>query len=309
MRSTKTLFADPSDTTRPTTRTSDAPATGKGRARLSGPKETDATNAVDSILTLLSSDGASIVLGLIGITVCLVNRIIHIDDYDALATTVSGGADAVGRQSRADLLAVFASGAILLNGVSKLDVTSALAESVVLEGTELDNPQIYWDASSSLEQIESTKSEIEWALESVLNATPAKTAVIVVNDGIGWAPVAISGIVPGDESLRTAIPDGRSTPILDRFFSTASGGGSAKESYLPTLQALPGRVEFTYLPSNTQEVLILPMCTSTGESAAASDVGTAAVLVLGSDTAKSFTPRDVAWAQVLASRVGEELFA
>lgn len=122
----------------------------------------------------------------------------------------------------------------------------------------------------------------------LLDATPAKTAVIMANANGSWKPVAVSGIVPVEESLRTALPEGRTTPILDRF----RGGGSSKESYLPTLQALPGRVEFTYLPPNTQEALILPMSSSS-------------VLVLGSDTAKSCAPRDVAWAQVIASRVGQ----
>ena len=273
----------------------DRPTTGKGTARLSGPKETGATGVVDSVLTLLSSDGASIVLGFVGISICLFNRLIHLDDYDALTSSVAEGADALGRQARADLLAVFASGAILLNGVSKLDVTSALAESVVLDGVELDRTSINWEALKETSIIlseqsdnDSVQAEIEWALESVLDATPAKTAVIMANADGSWKPVAVSGIVPVEESLRRALPEGRTTPILDRF----RGGGSTKESYLPTLQALPGRVEFTYLPPNTQEALILPMSSSS-------------VLVLGSDTAKSCTPRDVAWAQVIASRVGQ----
>ena len=250
---------------------------------------------MDSVLTLLSSDGASIVLGLVGISICLFNRLIHLDDYDALTSSVAEGADALGRQARADLLAVFASGAILLNGVSKLDVTSALAESVVLDGVELDRTSINWEALKETSIIlseqsdnDSVQAEIEWALESVLDATPARTAVIMANTDGSWKPVAVSGIVPVEESLRRALPEGRTTPILDRF----RGGGSTKESYLPTLQALPGRVEFTYLPPNTQEALILPMSSSS-------------VLVLGSDTAKSCTPRDVAWAQVIASRVGQ----
>jgi len=269
-------------------------STGKGTARLSGPKDAGATGIVDSALTLLSSDGASIVLGLLGITICLFNRLTHIDDYDALSA-VADGADALGRQSRADLLAVFASGAILLNGISKLDVTSALAESVVLDGVELDRTAIYWEALKGMSIIsdqndnDSVQGEIEWALESVLDATPAKTAVIMACPADGsWKPVAASGIVPADESLRKALPQGRTTPILDRF----QGGSLTKESYLPTLQALPGRVEFTYLPPNTQEALVLPMSHN-------------AVLVLGSDTAKNMTPRDVAWAQVIASRLGQ----
>ena len=269
----------------------DRPSSGKGTARLSGPKDTGATGIVDSVLTLLSSDGASIALGLLGITICLFNRLSHIDDYDAM-TAVADGADALGRQSRADLLAVFASGAILLNGISKLDVTSALAESVVLEGVELDGTAIFGDAlkETSNGSNDSVQTEIEWALESVLDATPAKTAVIMAYDtaGASWKPVAASGIVPADESLQRALPRGRTTPILDRF----QGGSMTKESYLPTLQALPGRVEFTYLPPNTQEALVLPMSSSS-------------VLVLGSDTAKSCTPRDVAWAQVIASRLGQ----
>ena len=274
----------------------DRRATGKGTARLSGPKDTGATGIVDSVLTFLSSDGASIALGILGITISLFNRLSHIDDYDAL-TAVADGADALGRQSRADLLAVFASGAILLNGISKLDVTSALAESVLLDGVQLDGTAIYWEAlegmgiiSDQNDNCDSMQEEIAWALESVLDATPAKTAVIMAYDNAGgsWRPVAATGIVPADESLQRALPQGRTTPILDRF----QGGGMTKESYLPTLQALPGRVEFTYLPPNTQEALVLPMSSSS-------------VLVLGSDTAKSCTPRDVAWAQVIASRLGQ----
>jgi hypothetical protein len=83
-----------------------------------------------------------------------------------------------------------------------------------------------------------------------------------------------------------------STPILDRCKKS-----DCDETYLPTLQALPGKVEFTYLPANTQEVLILPVPTSAGEAAATA-------IVLGSNCAKSFTPRDIAWCQTIAARIG-----
>ena len=36
-------------------------------------------------------------------------------------------------------------------------------------------------------------------------------------------------------------------------------GQGAEEVYLPDLQILPGKVEFTYLPINAQSVLILPL--------------------------------------------------
>ena len=63
-----------------------------------------------------------------------------------------------------------------------------------------------------------------------------------------------------------------------------------KESYLPTLQALPGKAEFKYLLSNTQEVLLVPIPVGDGEE----NTG----LVLGGATLKSFSPRDVACCQL-----------
>jgi hypothetical protein len=211
------------------------------------------------VLSLVSSDIRSTILGLVGLFVCKANRLVNMD---SLST------ETLGQVTRADLLAVFSSGAVLLNGISKLDVTSALAESVVLDGETL------------LEPIYNTKvnrqQDMTWALESVLAATAASTAVLLVAEEKGWSVESLAGVVPRDSSLRDAAP--RETPILNRFRKDIS-----KETYLPTLQALPGHVEFTYLPPNTQGLT---------------------VLVLGTNTAKSFSPRDVAWCQVLASRIG-----
>jgi len=89
-----------------------------------------------------------------------------------------------------------------------------------------------------------------------------------------------------------------STPILDKFLK------SSKETYLPTLQALPGKAEFTYLPPNTQEVLLLAVPFVMDETKG-KDIHW--VLALASDTAKSLTPRDIAWCQVIASRLGTDL--
>ena len=77
------------------------------------------------------------------------------------------------------------------------------------------------------------------------------------------------------------------TPILDRVGSPTN----VKETYLPTLQALPGRREFTYLPGNLQLALLIPID---------SDSTKRKVLVLEGNTAKSFSPRDVAWCWIVA---------
>ena len=115
-----------------------------------------------------------------------------------------------------------------------------------------------------------------------------------------WIPLLISGILPSSDLEKFTISKSLSTPILDRFLKQ----GNAKESYLPTLQALPGKVEFTYLPDNAQEALLLPIQTSITEGGEVR-METSYALALGSDTAKSFTPRDVAWCQVLARRLGD----
>ena len=234
-----------------------------GTARFTGVDE-GATGGLDFVLSLIISDVGSIVLGLLGLIICVAHR---------LANTDSLSADTMGQETRADLLAVFASGAVLLNGISKLDVTSALAESVVLDGETLAKP-IFNEAVNR-------EKDVTWALESVLAATPANTAVLLSLRDDSWSILALAGVVPRDPVLRLA-----STPILDRFRKDSS-----KESYLPTLQALPGRVEFTYLPLNTQGALLVP-------------VNETSALVLGTNTAKSFTPRDVAWCLSIASRIG-----
>jgi hypothetical protein len=239
-----------------------------GSARFTGIQQQDATSGFDLVLRAIVSDVGSIAVGLIGLVIAVGYRL---SDQDSLTV------DTLGQETRTDLLAVFASGAVLLNGVSKLDVTSALADSVILEGINLPEPEY-----SSADY----QPDLPWALESLLTATPAKTAVLLRHDGSAWKSVASVGTVPSEKEMRLG-PIQDTNPILDRFLKSDSSG---KETYLPTLQAIPGRVEFTYLPPNTQGALLLPV--SQNE-----------VLVLGSNTAKSFSPRDVAWSQLIATRI------
>ena len=233
------------------------------------------TNPLDAFLTLLASDVASIALGLIGLVVVVAHRLSLLDDTSAESLTV---------QTRTDLLAVFACGSVLLDGITKLDVTAAMAESVVLEGTILTNPEVYDTLTGS------GASTIPWALDSVLTATPAKTAVLLGRDheAAPWRVLARAGTVPS----KVEVPE--STPILDRVAST----GNTKESYLPTLQALPGRRELPYLPSNSQLALLVPIRSADNINSA-----TTRALVIGSNRAKSFTPRDVAWCRIVAERM------
>ena len=234
----------------------------------SSSKSDEITNSLDFLLGLVVSDVASIILGAIGLAFVVVHRLSLLDEQVADTAVLA-------QQTRTDLLAVFASGSVLLNGITKLDVTSALSESVVLEGTKLDKPIVDDEDDST----------IQWGLEALLKATPAKTAVIMEGrPGKEWSIAALAGIVP---SQNAPLPE--TTPILDRV-----GSQTIKETYLPTLGALPGRFEFSYLPSNAQLALLIPITVTDSLSR---------VLVLASNTAKSFTPRDIAWCRVVAERM------
>lgn len=297
---------------------------------------------IDQILLSLTSDRTSLLLGSIGIVIIILNRLLTFPDNDAIYET---------SRSRIDLLGVFASGSVLLNGITKLDVTSVRAERVLLEGMNVD--QVLWstfDSSNKVmmnddgvqqrqqQQLDKRtadklfQSTVEWALQSYLRCSPSKSAVLLATSSSSsdkcWIPVAKVGILPLESQ---PIVTNR-TPILDRILLTGDGnikGGAVggtelggggggmkgpKESYLPTLQALPGKVEFTYLPSNAQEVLILPVVSKPERSRNGQSNNRRKMddnfdwkyaIVLGGDTAKSFAPRDITWCKEIASWIGE----
>lgn len=84
----------------------------QGRVRFSGSISPDSTltNPLDAFLSFLASDVLSIALGVIGLFAVVIHRLSFLDD----------SADTLTVQTRTDLLATFACGSVLLNGVTKL---------------------------------------------------------------------------------------------------------------------------------------------------------------------------------------------
>ena len=255
-------------------------------------------SAIDRLILTFTSDRTSLLLGSVGLMALLINRLVSFPEEAVYEAS----------RSRVDLLGVFAAGSVLLNGITKLDVESVQAEQVALEG--LLETDVIW-ANEGDEFL--SKPTVEWALRSFVKCSPARTAVLLSNSpDRGWVPLAMTGVLPSEPELRSSIPTGQTTPVLDRMLRDdgdikggtvggAVGGdqkGGPKESYLPTLQALPGKVEFTYLPSNTQEALLLPV---RGDEDAIR-----CAVVLGGDTAKSFAPRDVTWCREAATWIASE---
>ena len=257
--------------------------------RFTSPTTTVSSNAnlIDKALSWITSDIGSIVLGGIGLILLLVGRLVLDSSINQVDFEVTGA------QTRANLLAVFAVGAVLLNGLSQLDVQSVLAEKVDLVGSVIVNPIV-----RSTNAIFVEKESVSWVLSSIISATPANTAILLIySEEKKWKVLAHVGVVPPNVLLDDPkLPD--ETPIMNRLLRLPTSNSERRESYLPTLQALPGRTEFTnhLLPPNTQAALLLPI-TLSGPTAFS------AALLLGSNQARSFTPRDIAWCLTAVTRL------
>ncbi|KAL7529460.1 hypothetical protein ACHAWF_002986 [Thalassiosira exigua] len=288
-------------------------STSKATVSFSSSSASPALSPADNLLSLLTSDRTSLFLGSVGILLLLLNRLLSFPE-DAVYEA---------SRSRVDLLGVFAAGSVLLNGVIKLDVESVVSERVRLEGIDRGRDALWIEEGGDEGTHEGFRTSAEWALASFLRCSPARTAVLLAanvakDEGGGtkragsWRVLAAAGVLP-DVDLTSSVPE--KTPILDRMLrdgrvkgGTVGGADAAGkgpgESYLPTLQALPGRAEFGYLPPNAQEALVLPA--GRGGAEGADGARRRYAVVFGGDVAKSFAPRDVAWCKEAASWIGGE---
>lgn len=178
--------------------------------------------------------------------------------------------DLLNSQSRADLIATIAPVLIVLKALADLDITPKEAEPVVLDGAE-----VAWVEPSLRADL---RDELEWAADTLMGCE-ACAAVALHHEG---RTLMLRGVLPSESAV--VVPG----PLLTKCMQRTNGA----PDYLPALQLLPGRVEFRYLPSLTQGVLMLPLVGSTG------------ALVLACDRQRGFTEEDVAWARAIAARLG-----
>ena len=189
--------------------------------------------------------------------------------------------DLLNSQSRADLIAAIAPVLIILKALGDLDITPREADPVAPLGEATA-----WVEPSLADVV---KDELEWAADSLLVA-PC-TAMALWRDG---RTLMLRGTVPSAAAATPAnavIPG----PLLTKAVARRSGA----PDYLPALQLLPGRVEFSYMPENSQGILMLPL---SGDAAGGA-------LVLAADRQRGFGEEDISWARAVASRISESLTA
>ncbi|MFH7025798.1 MAG: cofactor assembly of complex C subunit B [Heteroscytonema crispum UTEX LB 1556] len=196
-----------------------------------------------------------IVVGGLGAVLLLINRLLTPE------LTVS--------QARGDVLGVILSAVLILTGLIWQQVQPRSPDAVVLTGEEgfVLDPDLP----------ETAKTELAWASHLLLTNTVTRAIVVFYQ---------------GKVLLRRGIlgtnPEVKPGPILRRVLE------KQKPVYLVDLKVYPGRIEFDYLPENTQGVICQP-------------IGEQGVLILGANAPRSYTKQDENWIAGIADKLAVTL--
>jgi hypothetical protein len=196
-----------------------------------------------------------LVAGSLGGSLLLLNRVLTPE----LTTT----------QARSDVLGVILSALLILSGLIWQQVQPRLPDSVTLIGEE--------GLEFAPDLPEALRVELAWASHILLTNTVTRSLVVwydgqtLLRRGV-LGPVA--EVKPG--------------PILERVQA------KQKPIYLVNLKLYPGRIEFDYLPENTQGVICQP-------------IGDKGVLILAANAPRSYTKQDETWVAAIADKLDNSL--
>ncbi|MEG3940065.1 cofactor assembly of complex C subunit B [Microcoleus sp. S36b_A3] len=168
-------------------------------------------------------------------------------------------------QARSDALGVIISALLILTGLLWQQVQARSPDSVQLIGSE--GFEFAPDLPDAL------KLELAWASRLLLTNT-ATRAIVIVYRGKVLLRRGILGINP----------EVKPGPILQRAID------KNKPIYLVKLDIYPGKIEFDYLPENTQGVICQP-------------IGSQGVLILGANAPRSYTKQDENWIEGIAEKL------
>lgn len=198
-----------------------------------------------------------LVAGILGGSLLLINRLVTANLTDT--------------QARSDVLGVILSALLILTGLLWQRVQPRSPDAVNLIGEE------GLDLADDLSEL--IKTELAWASHLLLTNTVTRTLVVYYQGQV----LLRRGIL----APKTDVKPG---PILQRVLQ------QKKPVYLVDLKLYPGRVEFDYLPENTQGLICQPM-------------GNNGALILGANAPRSYTQQDETWIAGIADKLGNTLDA
>jgi hypothetical protein len=172
-------------------------------------------------------------------------------------------------QARSDVMGVILSALLILTGLLWQRIQPVPPEAVMLEGEE------GLELAQNLP--ESAVTELAWASHLLLTNTVTRSVVAYKQGQV----LMRRGVLGPNAEVKPG-------PILQRVLD------KGKAVYLVDLKVYPGRVEFDYLPPNTQGVICQPM----GEQGA---------LILAANAPRSYTKQDEAWVEGIADKIGNTL--
>ncbi|MEM6502584.1 MAG: cofactor assembly of complex C subunit B [Cyanobacteria bacterium P01_C01_bin.89] len=178
-------------------------------------------------------------------------------------------------QARSDVLGVIACAVLILTGLLWMRIQPRLPDSVELvgeEGFELD-PTLP----------ESVRLELAWASHLLLTNTATRSLVVFLKD-----PESSVTAPTGKTVLRRGILGPKDLQKPGQIVRRALK--KEKSVYLVGLATYPGKIEFDYLPENTQGVIVQPM-------------GDRGVLILGANAPRSYTNQDERWVAGIADKL------
>lgn len=196
-----------------------------------------------------------IVVGVMGGILLLINRGLTVD----ISTT----------QSRSDALGILLSALLILIGLLWQQIQPQAPEVVELEGEEVLS--FAPDLSSVVQ------TELAWISHQLLTNTATRSLVVYYQGQV----LLRRGILPPK-------PDVTPKAILKRVME------QQKAVYLVALKLYPGRIEFDYLPANTQGLICQPL-------------GSQGALILGANAPRSYTQQDERWIAGLADKLANTL--
>jgi hypothetical protein len=172
-------------------------------------------------------------------------------------------------QSRSDALGVILSALLILTGLLWQRVQPRSPDAVILVG------EAGFELLPNLP--ETLKTELAWASHILLTNTVTRTLVVYYQG----RTLLRRGILAQDGTVKPGT-------IVQRVLE------KQKPIYLVDLKVYPGRIEFSYLPENTQGVICQP-------------IGNQGVLILGANVPRSYTTQDEAWVGAIADKLANTL--
>ena len=172
-------------------------------------------------------------------------------------------------QARSDALGVIEGAVLILVGLLWQQIQGRTPETVNLigkEGLELD-PELSGAA----------KTELAWASHLLLTNTVTRS-LVVYYDG---KTILKRGVLGKNPQVKPGT-------IVERVLA------KGKAVYLVSLALYPGKVEFDYLPENTQGVICQP-------------IGNKGVLILGANAPRSYSKKDEQWIEGIADKLAVTL--